>query len=1466
MTLNSKIKWWLNGIAAFIFVLLCAIYLLIRPIIVQNLEPVLKEQLGARVNGTLSWESMDLDPDLNLAFTKLELKDENGVDVLSTPSLTVGWTLSSLYNYLVNGAGVATVVKDVTVEDPVLSLAQKEDGTWNVTTILKPSDTSDNGTFTGNIIISNGEAKVGTTAAGEFDLTSLNGTFAFDENSHITGGLKGVFMDSAFKSSLDYKDSSHVEINVSTDPVSLKSLQPLLSAFPQLQNQLKLEDGTGKVTEAKIWKSDGAVAYRVTGSFNHAALSYDNYVLADGAAFFNIENGVLSLSDVSGRVNGQKLTGALSVDTAADTPVFEGNVYLHKVEMEKLLPDYGASGTVEGNVDFSGTLDNPSASGTLTGEHLSYENYGIDKASLAFSFSHNRLSLSRLEAEKDGGTVSGYGFYDLSGGDFSLSLLMDHISLDGLPVETPASGTVSGYVQAEGRYAGGAPSISRASASFEGENLSYENMAASHLAGFGSYDGQNWNVTAYGTSLAYDDISFDSLSFSASERDGVITVPYASGAGADGFFTGNGTYSENGMNCNVDAANVEASAFSRFTGVDMGGKVSLKAHVTGTMDVPEGTVDFTALDGHVKNAAFDKAFGHVSLAGGMASISSISMEGPAGNHSVSGTVGISAPHEMALTVKTNKTRIENLLSLADLDYPVTGWVSNTLHVTGSVDAPSVSGDFHAWSGSVMGELFQSISGKYSYDGTDVVLDNCLGYIYDGTALVKGRIHGKELDLDTSLTDIRIERLLPGRNMEGSLSLLGHVKGTVDDPVFDGMASTRQITIAGNTIKNVSTAIHYRNGTVSLDEGSFKQKQGTFTWKGSYNTRSGSMNGFLKFSSWNIRDIMQFFHRDVEGVDGLVEGSMRISGTTDSPNVDFKAHLLGGHLGSAALGDGKIDFSYMNKALSIRQFYIPIGSGVLAARGSMNSAGDLDIEAAARDMDISWIPGILGKKDLSLGGNLTAAVVLSGSKNAPVADISVGLDHPRYGDITFDGMSLMANAANNVVTVQNGLVSRGQYRASVKGTLPGNLFTGSTTDKAVPMNLDINLDEADMNMLAIFFKPVTAASGPIHGHVNVAGSYDDPLLLGGITVKDGTLSLMTMNEAISPINMNLSFSGRNSHLEGSAAFGGGSLTVNGDVSWDHMKIGDYRGELHIHTPAIDSIYYSGALDGDFHVEEIERFGKPGLTGTLKAENAMVDVPFALLGDSGETSLDILTKIDVIIGNNVRLYNSALYDMMVKGNISIMGPLSSPFVNGRVNVEKGTVKINTTEFKMGDASAIWGGEQGNLLPDIHAKAHTRVGHYGITAELEGPPGDMKTTFHSEPALNDSQILMLLTLHQNPNEKDSSGAMEGALFNAGLTMLFGNGIQDFLQDKIGLDQISITSSLTDYYDSAADNNDNYYYIKIGKYIFNDFMLTATMGMNNTEKSIGAHYDLNSRVGLSSWYNSNHDSYVGTDWSFKF
>ena len=47
--MNDKIKWWLNGIGAIIFLALAVVYLLIRPIVVQNLEPVIQDAVKEKM-------------------------------------------------------------------------------------------------------------------------------------------------------------------------------------------------------------------------------------------------------------------------------------------------------------------------------------------------------------------------------------------------------------------------------------------------------------------------------------------------------------------------------------------------------------------------------------------------------------------------------------------------------------------------------------------------------------------------------------------------------------------------------------------------------------------------------------------------------------------------------------------------------------------------------------------------------------------------------------------------------------------------------------------------------------------------------------------------------------------------------------------------------------------------------------------------------------------------------------------------------------------------------------------------------------------------------------------------------------------------------------------------------------------------------------------------------------------------
>ena len=418
MESGSKLKWWLNSIAAFIFILLCIIYLLIRPIIVQNLEPVLTEKAGEKINGTLTWDMMDIDPNLDLSFTNLVLKDENGEDVLKSPSLTIGWSLSALFNYLLSDGGVADVVKDIHVDAPEVHLQEKTDGTWNVQTLLKPSDDTDNGTFTGRLLIQNGEAKVQLSDNSAYDFSGLSTTFAWDRDGKITGPFAGQVLDSHFDGNLNFTNTNQLEVNLKTDPVSLKSLQPLLNQFPQVSQKLEVNNGTGEVTSAKIWKSDGAVAYHVKGHINDAALRYENYILADGAAFFDIENGHASISEVSLKVTDQKFTGEGAIQFEMDDPILQGQVTLQDVDLQKLLPEEPAAGRVSGAVSLSGTVGNPFISGELQVKNGAYEALTVPQGAIRFSYGENQISVPYLIADAMGGHLEGHCSYDRTSGAF----------------------------------------------------------------------------------------------------------------------------------------------------------------------------------------------------------------------------------------------------------------------------------------------------------------------------------------------------------------------------------------------------------------------------------------------------------------------------------------------------------------------------------------------------------------------------------------------------------------------------------------------------------------------------------------------------------------------------------------------------------------------------------------------------------------------------------------------------------------------------------------------------------------------------------------------------------------------------------------------------------------------------------------------------------------------------------------
>lgn len=180
----------------------------------------------------------------------------------------------------------------------------------------------------------------------------------------------------------------------------------------------------------------------------------------------------------------------------------------------------------------------------------------------------------------------------------------------------------------------------------------------------------------------------------------------------------------------------------------------------GTLEHPVFDLTASMNNGRFKNADFHELTGELSSDGEWMTIHHAEMTTMTGQHQLSGRIALSGDHELDLKEVSEHTRIENILNLAGIHAPLTGWIQNESTIRGTVNIPEITGRFMAWDGSVTGELYQSVSADYALkEGRVLHVSNGLAYIYGGAATLEGNISEQALDLDLALVDVDIERIL-----------------------------------------------------------------------------------------------------------------------------------------------------------------------------------------------------------------------------------------------------------------------------------------------------------------------------------------------------------------------------------------------------------------------------------------------------------------------------------------------------------------------------------------------------------------------------------------------------------------------------------------------------------------------------------------------------------------------------------
>lgn len=210
---------------------------------------------------------------------------------------------------------------------------------------------------------------------------------------------------------------------------------------------------------------------------------------------------------------------------------------------------------------------------------------------------------------------------------------------------------------------------------------------------------------------------------------------------------------------------------------------------------------------------------------------------------------------------------------------------------------------------------------------------------------------------------------------------------------------------------------------------------------------------------------------------------------------------------------------------------------------------------------------------------------------------------------------------------------------------------------------------------------------------------------------------------------------------------------------------------------------------------------------------------------------------------------------------------PMPSGRFEASRGTVHYLNTTFRLSKARADFN-QFGSFLPSVDIEGSTRVGQYGVLLTLRGPVETMDLVLRSDPPLTKQQIISLITLRNSDSRQQSSLNSEdvSTLVGSGIRMTLNSlGITQELEKALSLDMLTVTNGSLDFSDEHSDVSNNYYNIEMGKYLFNNFMLTAAFGLNHDDNRFGAQYDLGSRFSINAW-KSDDDGFAGGLYRYSF
>lgn len=1411
--------------------------------VMADARDVLEREITKALGSSATIGAIKIEGISSVAVSGISLRDKQGEVLAVADRLTVAFNPL----LLLVGQNPVDAVHSVTVESPQLYLRQRADMGWNINDLVKEQQ-SGGQQFGGLVYINNGRVTVTTQQQGSYQADQLDGTLDFAVKPSIRLDLTGNHSGSRFAVAGSVNGKSRDALTLSIDRLALPDYQALLPT-----NAVSISDGQAKNITVTLIREKETIRYSGEAVVENVSGQADEVPVEGAFALISFDETTLHVYHGELRLWGQPLRLSGNVVYRAPQPVFDLALEANAFETSALpLADIG--GLAAFTVRAKGTKEDFCADGRLSMAAGRYRNYSFTEAATRFVYHGDMLQLSGAAAGFYGGRITADGIIDLAGKNADLRIAGR--KLDGALLAAAAGLPDSNVPVDFDLLLRGPLTVTAADA------------AATVTLGGGT-------VAGIPVSGGYGGFHL---------QQGVVTADYLNAGVGSGMLNAAGSYDvgRDQLDLSIDSHNLPLDTLTQPLPASWraSGSLRLNARLSGSLSAPRAEATLTADHGAVLSQPFERLTGTAIFSREHVTLTNMEMVDGRTTHTAAGEIQLTGDKALSLQITTRRARMENLLKPLALAETITGNVEHRLTVGGTLDNPAAAGQLLLTDGSWRGYLLDRVSGSYRFQDGVLSIEHALINSLSNRLRISGTVGSAgELALDVSGSDIDLARLpFPyPYPVNGLAEIAVRLTGTLAAPQLAGQATIPSLTANGQLFEQVQARISLNGSRLDCPAATFVQEQSTFQLTGGIDLASEEVYGSLQVEKARASAIAALAKLDEQVLQGEFSGYFTWNGTLKNPNATFGGLVENAVAKDYAIGNIEVEASLANHVIELDKLTIKQNDGLMAAKGRIDLNGDIAVEAGARDIDAAFFAKLFDA-DMETKGKLSFTAQISGKTRSPHTALSLEIRDGSVANAGFDQLYGLFILDQGKIQVDQLLLSRGEYKASAYGVIPLaalNRERRQNASAADEMDMTFRLDNANLSILPILSNAVSAASGDTKGEVRITGNLFQPKLDGQITVTDGSIKLIDMDDPIQKVTVDIRLKDDTIQLRTFAGtIGAGRYQLSGAAVVRDMALHDYAMALTLDQVSLTHKYFQGPLNGSLTLTE--KNNRPHLAGKLLVANSTVNVPLVPLGSTATAGFDMSMDVELAAGEKVRLYDPMLYDVWVAGKVHFDGSLRYPDVSGKFEALRGTLNYLRTRFQINEATVAFT-QFRSFEPVINLRASTRLEQTDVSLAVTGPVTAMDLKLTSNPAMSQQEILSLLTLREKFTERQAAGKRDTSLgrdelvgmLDTGLQMRFFSEIEDMFRNSLGVDEFRVfrgesTDSL--FASDRAPTDQDQYKITIGKYFTDRLLLRYTTGVESGERSYGARYDITNNMSLTADVDEFDELQLGIGMRFRF